>query len=189
MVAGPELRTDRLLLRPWRESDCEPFAQLNADPEVMRYLQGPRSRERSDASIASMERQFAEQGWGLWALEVIATGEFIGFTGLARSDFDAHFTPAVEVGWRLARQAWGHGYATEAGAAAVRFGLGPGGIPDIMSWTAAINSPSRAVMARLGFRHDPAADFEHPRVPPGDPIRPHVLYRLPTDGPRSYPDE
>lgn len=176
--SGPELRTERLLLRRWRGSDREPFAALNADPEVMRFLQGPRSRERSDASIEMFEQGFAERGWGLWAVEVVDSTTFIGYVGLASSDFDAPFTPAIEVGWRLARTAWGHGYATEAAKAALRFGLGPTGLTDVMSWTATINLASRGVMDRLGMRRDPDGDFEHPKVPPGDPVRPHVLYRL-----------
>ena len=183
---GPELRTERLLLRRWLDSDRAPFARLNADPEVMRYLQGPRSRERSDASIALFERSFEDQGWGLWAVEVVEAGSFIGFVGLARSDFDATFTPAVEVGWRLARHAWGQGYATEASTAALRFGLGAAGIQDVMSWTASINRRSRLVMERLGLHHDADADFEHPRVPVGDPLRPHVLYRLTAETRAAY---
>lgn len=175
---GPELHTDRLRLRRWQESDREPFAVLNADPAVRRYLQGPVTRERSDAAIERFEQGFQDRGWGAWAVEVVETGSFIGFVGLAESDFDASFTPAVEVGWRLARHAWGHGYATEAATAVMSFGLARIGLPDIVSWTAAINKPSRAVMERLGMCHDADGDFEHPRVPLGDPLRPHVLYRL-----------
>jgi RimJ/RimL family protein N-acetyltransferase len=171
------VHTERLLLRRWRDSDRAPFARLNADPEVMRYFPAPLSREQSDALVEHIELCFERDGWGLWALEVGDTGDFIGFTGLNRATFEAHFTPAVEVGWRLARESWGHGYATEAARAAARFGLQELGLEEIVSFTTVGNERSRAVMRRLGMTHDPAEDFDHPRVPDG-PLRRHVLYRL-----------
>jgi RimJ/RimL family protein N-acetyltransferase len=121
--SGPELRTERLLLRRWRETDREPFAALNADPEVMEHFPGPMAREESDTFVDRIETHFAEHGFGLWAVEVVSTGSFAGFVGLAVPRFQAHFTPAVEVGWRLARQRWGNGYATEAARAALAFGF------------------------------------------------------------------
>lgn len=121
---------------------------------------------------------FGEHGFGLWALEVVATGEFIGFTGLSKPRFAAHFMPAVEIGWRLARSAWGRGYATEAARRALRFGFEDVGLPEIVSFTAIGNHRSRAVMARIGMVRDPADDFEHPLVPEGIRLRPHVLYCL-----------
>jgi RimJ/RimL family protein N-acetyltransferase len=173
-----ELRTERLLLRQWRDSDLEPFAELNADPEVMRYFPAPLRRERSDA-LADRERTaIAEKGWGMWAVEVVGGAPFTGFIGLAELRFDAHFTPAVEVGWRLAREHWGHGYATEAAQAAVEFGFEELGLDEIVALTTPANRRSRRVMEKLGMTHDPADDFEHPLVPAGHPIRPHVLYRL-----------
>jgi RimJ/RimL family protein N-acetyltransferase len=173
-----ELPTERLLLRQWRDADFEPFAQLNADPETMRYFPAPPSRAESDALAAQARRRIAEEGWGLWAVEIVSGPSFIGFVGLARPSFEEHFTPAVEVGWRLAREHWGHGYATEAGRAAVNFGFDVLGLEEIVSFTSELNQPSRRVMERLGMRHDPADDFDHPRVPVGHPLRPHVLYRL-----------
>jgi len=174
-----ELRTDRLLLRRWRDGDRVPFAALNADPEVMRHFPAPLSREESDALAEVIAAGLERDGWGWWALEVRPTGAFIGFTGLRRVTFEAHFTPAVEIGWRLARQAWGHGYATEAARAAARFGFDVLECDELVSFTAAGNARSRAVMERLGMTHDPGGDFDHPRVPEHSPLRRHVLYRLP----------
>ncbi|MFF0248751.1 GNAT family N-acetyltransferase [Streptosporangium sandarakinum] len=175
------METERLVMRRWRETDLEPFAELNADPEVMRHFPAPLTREESDAMVGRIEAAFDEHGYGLWALEVRATGEFIGFTGLAWQRFEAHFTPALEVGWRLSRRAWGHGYATEAARAALEYGFGPAGRREIVSMTAVGNLRSRAVMERLGMRRDPADDFDHPRVPAGSPLRRHVLYRIGRD--------
>jgi RimJ/RimL family protein N-acetyltransferase len=173
-----ELRTQRLLLRPWRAADREPFAALNADAEVMRHFPAPLTREQSDALADRIESAFAQEGWGLWALELRDGGEFIGFTGLSRPAFDAHFTPAIEIGWRLARGAWGRGYATEAARAAAAFGFDTLAAVELVSFTATANTPSRAVMERLGMTHDPADDFDHPNVPAGHALRRHVLYRL-----------
>ena len=173
-----ELRTERLLLRQWRDTDLEPFAALNADPETMRYFPEPPSREESDALAERARRQIDEQDWGLWAVEVVGGASFIGFVGLSRPSFEEHFTPAVEVGWRLAREHWGHGYATEAGRAALGYGFAELGLDEIVSFTSTLNEPSWRVMERLGMSHDPADDFEHPRVPVDHPLRPHVLYRL-----------
>lgn len=172
------LRTERLLLRQWRDEDLEPFAALNADPETMRFFPAPPTREQSDALAAIARGQIEDEGWGLWAVEVEDGASFIGFVGLSRPSFEAHFTPAVEVGWRLAREHWGHGYATEAARAAVAHGFEELGLDEIVSFTSTLNEPSWRVMERLGMRHDPADDFEHPRVAIGHPLRAHVLYRL-----------
>lgn len=166
------------MLRQWRDEDLEPFAELNADPETMRYFPAPLSGAESDALAERARRQIETEGWGLWAVEVAGGAGFIGFVGLARPSFEAHFTPAVEVGWRLGRRQWGRGYATEAGRAAVGYGFEELGLDEIVSFTSRLNEPSWRVMERLGMSHDPAGDFEHPRVPVGDPLRPHVLYRL-----------
>jgi RimJ/RimL family protein N-acetyltransferase len=166
------------VLRQWREADLEPFAALNADPEVMRHFPAPLAREQSDA-LAQRERTLiAERGWGLWAVERVQGAAFIGFVGLAEPRFEAHFTPAVEVGWRLAREHWGNGYASEGARAAIGFGFDELGIDEIVSFTTVGNDRSRRVMERLGMTHDAADDFEHPLLAPGDPLRPHVLYRL-----------
>jgi RimJ/RimL family protein N-acetyltransferase len=172
-----ELGTERLLLRQWREEDLEPFAALSADPEVMRYFPSTQTREQSDALARDFAHRIEQQGWGFWAVEVRGGPAFIGFVGLNRPSFDAHFTPALETGWRLAREHWDHGYATEAARAAVRFGFGELEVGEIVAFTAPANARSRRVMERLGMKHDPSDDFDHPRVPPG-PIQRHVLYRL-----------
>ncbi|MEW9548866.1 GNAT family N-acetyltransferase [Nonomuraea sp. NPDC050783] len=172
------METERLIMRRWREEDREPFAAMNADPEVMEHFPAPLTREQSDRMVDRIEQQFDEHGYGLWALEVIGTGEFIGFTGLARQTFDAPFLPAVEIGWRLARPAWGHGFAVEAARRAAEYAFDEAGLDELISMTAATNLRSQAVMRRLGMTRDPAEDFDHPSVPEGSPLRRHVLYRL-----------
>jgi RimJ/RimL family protein N-acetyltransferase len=173
-----EIMTERLLLRRWTEADRAPFAALCADPEVMEHFPAPLTPSQADALVDRIEAGFDEHGFGLWALEVRESGEFIGFTGLAVPWFDAHFTPAVEVGWRLARRAWGYGYATEAARAALAHGFGEAGLVEIVSMTTPRNTRSQAVMRRLGMSRDPAEDFDHPQLPAGHPVRRHVLYRL-----------
>ena len=175
---GPRLSTPRLLLRRWQSSDFAPFADLNNDPEVMRHLREPMTPMESDAFVDRIEQHFESDGYGLWALEVRATGAFVGFAGLARQTFEAPFNPSVEVGWRLAREAWGHGYATEAGAAALEFAFEVLELDEVVSITTAGNVRSQAVMRRLGMTRDPADDFEQPHLPRGDPLRPAVLHRL-----------
>src|SRR5438552_8245946 len=177
MAAAPQLRTGRLLLRRWRETDRDPFASLNADPEVMEHFVGPLTREESDALIDHIEAGFERRGFGFWAVEVVATEEFIGFTGLAVPAFEAHFSPAVEVGWRLKRSAWGHGYATEAARASLAYGFDQAALRQIVAFTPADNLRSRAVMQRIGMSHDPDDDFDHP-LGPGHPPCQFVLYRI-----------
>jgi RimJ/RimL family protein N-acetyltransferase len=174
----PKLHTERLVLRRWSAADRAPFAALNADPEVMRHFPAPLARAESDALVDLIEQRLERDGWGLWALEERRGRRFIGFTGLAPVGFEAPFTPAVEVGWRLARDAWGHGYATEAAREAARFAFTELRLDELVSFTAPANVRSRAVMARLGMTHDAAGDFDHPSVPEGHPLRRHVLYRL-----------
>lgn len=180
-MAGTELRTERLLLRQWKVADLAPFAALNADPEVTEFLQGPMTRGQSDKLVDRISDSFTWRGYGLWAVEVVDGPGFIGYVGLWDAFFDAPFTPAVEVGWRLARPAWGQGYATEGARAALAFGFGTIGLPEIVSFTASANVRSRAVMERLGMARDEAGDFDHPLVPEGSPLRRHVLYRLAAD--------
>jgi ribosomal-protein-alanine N-acetyltransferase len=178
MGEGPEIVTERLRLRRWRPEDREPFAAMNADPAVMRYFPGALSRADSDALAERIDAAFAARGFGLWAIEVIESGSFGGFAGLSVPSFEAHFTPCVEIGWRLASAFWNRGYATEAARAALTFGFDVLRLPEIVSFTAAVNAPSRRVMEKLGMTHDPADDFEHPRMAVGSPLRPHVLYRV-----------
>jgi RimJ/RimL family protein N-acetyltransferase len=173
-----ELRTPRLLLRRWRPADLEPFARLNADARVLEHLPWPLSREQSDALAARIAAHFAERGFGLWALEVPGVAPFVGFVGLSVPSFEAAFTPCVEVGWRLAAEHWGRGYATEAARAALAFGFEQLGLREILSFTVPANQRSRAVMERIGMTRDPTDDFDHPSLPPEHPLRQHVLYRI-----------
>jgi ribosomal-protein-alanine N-acetyltransferase len=154
------------------------FAKLNRDPVVMEHFPAMLSRAESDELIERIEAGFEENGFGLWALELRDSGEFVGFTGLSVPSFEAHFTPAVEVGWRLARSAWGEGYATEAARATLDFGFGEVGLDEVVSFTTPANQRSRAVMERLSMSHDPADDFDHPSLPASHVLRRHVLYRL-----------
>jgi RimJ/RimL family protein N-acetyltransferase len=174
----PRLTTPRLVLREWRESDRGPFAELNADPRVAEFLRGTLDRAASDALIDRIRDHWATNGYGLWAVESLEDGAFLGFVGLATYTFEAPFMPSVEVGWRLASAAWGHGYATEAARAALRFGFEDLGLGEIVSFTVPDNLRSRAVMERLGMTRDPAGDFDHPRFAEGHRLRRHVLYRL-----------
>jgi ribosomal-protein-alanine N-acetyltransferase len=177
-MVAPELSTPRLRLRRWRTTDRELFAAINADPVVMAHFRAPLDRRESDQLIDSIEAGFERNGFGLWAVEVRESAEFVGFTGLAVPSFEAHFTPAVEVGWRLARPAWGHGYATEAARASLAFGFEQLGLGGVVSFTGVGSVRSRAVMERLGMSRDPKDDFDHPCIDEGDPLRPHVLYRI-----------
>ncbi|HTA06477.1 MAG TPA: GNAT family N-acetyltransferase [Solirubrobacteraceae bacterium] len=175
-----ELTTERLLMRRWRASDYDPFAAINADPRVMELLPSKLTRAESDAYIDSIEGHFEQHGYGLWALELRSSGELIGLTGLNRVAFDAHFTPAVEVGWRLARSAWGHGYASEAGRMALRVGFEQAGLREIVSMTTKLNVRSQAVMERIGMHREEADDFIHP-LARREELLAHVLYRLSAD--------
>jgi RimJ/RimL family protein N-acetyltransferase len=173
----PELRGERVLLRGWREEDLEPFAALNRDPRVMEHYPARLSRAESDAFV--LERAvpvFCERGYGPWAVEVPGVAPFIGYVGLKAPTFEASFTPCVEIGWRLAFSAWGHGYATEAARLAIAYGFAEGGLAEIVSFTVPANRRSIAVMERLGMQAD--GEFEHPRLPLGHPLRTHLLYRL-----------
>jgi RimJ/RimL family protein N-acetyltransferase len=166
------------VLRTWRDEDLEPFAALNADERVMEFFRAPLTRAESDAFAASIRARFASEGFGLWAVEIADSQEFIGFTGLARPSFDAPFVPCVEVGWRLAFAAWGHGYATEAARVAIEDGFTRLGLAEIVSFTARENVRSQRVMQRLGMEF--AEYFEHPNFPPCHSLRPHVRYVLST---------
>ena len=177
-MAIPALSTERLVLREWRDGDRAAFAAMNADPVVMEHFRMPLGRAASDLLVDAILRGWAEHGYGLWAVERIADGRFLGFTGLSSPSFEAPFTPAVEVGWRLARDAWGQGYASEAALAALGFGFDVVGLDEIVSFTVPANLRSRRVMERIGMTHDPADDFDHPQLPAGHPLRRHVLYRL-----------
>lgn len=172
------IETERLVLRAWREEDRAPFAALNADPEVMRYFPKPLSRAESDDLVDRISAKMADNGWGWYAVEVKGGAACIGMVGLNVPHYPIPGGPSVEVGWRLARAAWGRGYATEAAAGCLDHGFGPLGLPEIVAFTAVQNTPSRAVMERLGMTRDPAGDFDHPLLEDGHPLRRHVLYRV-----------
>jgi RimJ/RimL family protein N-acetyltransferase len=180
MAAMPRfdsIQTDRLLMRRWQDADRGPFAALNGDPATMKFFPATMDRAASDALVDRIEARFEQQGYGLWALEVTETGEFIGFTGLnPLPDGVPGAGGGMEVGWRLAKHAWHHGYATEAARAALRVAFDGAGLPDVWSMTAKLNEPSQAVMRRIGLTE--VARFDHPRIPLGDPLRAHVSYRL-----------
>ena len=172
-----DLETSRLRLRRWKPSDAEPFAALNADPRVAEFLH-VMTRAESDALIGRIEAGFEKRGYGLWALEVPGVTEFAGFVGLSVPRFETHFTPCVEIGWRLAFEHWGKGYATEAARAALAFGFERPEIDEIVAFTVPANVRSRRVMEKIGMTLDPAGDFDHPLVEESDPMRRHVLYRV-----------
>ncbi len=176
------LRTERLMLRQWTEHDREPFAAMNADPTVMRFFPSTLSRAESDSFVDRIEQSFATVHYGLWAVEITASREFAGYVGLWPATFDAHFTPAIEIGWRLAERYWGHGYAPEAAHLVINDGFNRLGLAEIVSFTTASNHPSRRVMEKIGMTCDPADNFDHPDVPADDPLRPHVLYRIAAHG-------
>jgi RimJ/RimL family protein N-acetyltransferase len=177
-MTAPTLETARLRLRPWRDEDLEPFAALTADPRVMRYFPATLDRAQSDRLAARIREGLSERMFGFWAIEVPGSADFVGFTGLSVPPFDAHFTPCVEVGWRLSYDHWGKGYASEAAAAALSYGFDSLGLDEIVAFTVPANRRSIAVMQRVGMTRSPADDFLHPSLPEGHPLRPHVLYRL-----------
>jgi RimJ/RimL family protein N-acetyltransferase len=178
---GPQIRTERLCLRRWRPEDLAPFAELNADPVVMEFFPSSLSAAESDGFAARVDAEFDERGYGLFAVEVVGTRGFVGFVGLHAFTLEESaplpFAPGVEVGWRLHRNAWGRGYASEAAVACLAFGFEEIGLDEIVSFTSVINERSQQVMRKIGMRRDPGDDFDHPRVPEGSPLRAHVLYR------------
>jgi RimJ/RimL family protein N-acetyltransferase len=200
------LTTQRLILRPWRETDREGFARLNDDPAVMEFMPRRLSRDESDATAASIQAAIERRGWGFWAVGVKGgggggvhaagegvaagtahaadegaaahAGAFIGFVGLSVPGFTAHFTPCVEIGWRLAKEHWGNGYASEAAAACLRFGFEKLKLQQIVAFTVPLNKRSIGVMKRIRMSRDPADDFDHPKLSAGHPLQRHVLYRI-----------
>jgi RimJ/RimL family protein N-acetyltransferase len=177
MPLTQELRTERLLLRRWRPEDHEPFIALNANPQVMEHFPAPYTREETTRMIGRIEQHFQEHGFGLWAVEIVNVAPFIGFIGLAVPRFEAHFTPCVEIGWRLTAEHWGCGYASEGARAALAFGIDTLKLPEILSFTVPENVRSRRVMEKIGMVHDAAGDFDHPVLPEGHRLRRHLLYR------------
>lgn len=178
MTTTLSLSTSRLLLRPWRDQDLDAFAAMSADPLVMQFLLPCAGRAASDALAGRFRAHLAEHGFGLWAVEAPGVSPFIGIVGLAVVGFTAQFTPAVEIGWRLARAYWGQGYATEAAAAALDAGFRQFGLHEIVAFTVPANLRSQAVMRRLGMQRAEHGDFDHPRIPAGHALQRHALYRM-----------
>ena len=178
MSPHPVLTTARLCMRPWRMEDLSPFAALNADPRVMEFFPKLLDRAESDAMATRIGDHFDRHAFGLWAIQVTDVADFIGYVGLSVPQFEACFTPCVEIGWRLAYEHWGRGYAIEAAKAAARFAFQELRLDELVSFTVPANRRSRSVMERLGMTHSPADDFDHPNLPEGHPLRRHVLYRL-----------
>lgn len=174
------IETQRLILRRWQEEDRAPFAAINADPKVMEYFKAPLTRAESDSFIDRIEDVFEQNGYGFWAVEERGTGKLLGLTGLAPVMFEAPFTPAVEIGWRIASDSWGRGYAPEAARMVLDAGFRHLDLPEIVAFTAVINKNSRRVMEKLGMTQDVAGGFDHPNLPEGHMLRPHVLYRMKT---------
>ena len=177
----PTLRTPRLVLRPWRDDDLEPFAALNADGEVMKHFPAALAKNESDALVSRLKEHFDRHGFGLWAMEVPGLAPFIGFVGLNVPSYEAPFMPAVEIGWRIAREHWGRGFATEGARAALQFGFETLGLEEIVAMTTPANVRSLRVMKKLGMHRAESDDFDHPKVPDGHPLKRHVLYRLGRD--------
>lgn len=178
MATVETLRTARLILRPWRDDDLDAWAAMNADPRVMEHFPKLLDRAESDAMAVRVRESHAQRGFGLWAVEVPGVVAFAGFVGLSVPRFEAHFTPCVEIGWRLGHAHWGKGYATEAARATLAEGFGRLGLDEIVAMTAVGNTRSRHVMEKLGMTRSAADDFDHPMVQAGHPVRAHVLYRL-----------
>jgi ribosomal-protein-alanine N-acetyltransferase len=170
------IETERLILRPWRAADLDPYAAMMADPEITDWLSRGQSRAEAEAHLRFLNETLESNGFSILAIERKADGAFVGSAGLAPVPEDIPLAPAVEVGWRLARHAWGHGYATEAARAALDDGFSRLALSEIVSFTAASNRRSRAVMERLGLTRDPTRDFDHPKLAVGHPLRPHVVY-------------
>ncbi|AYN26107.1 MULTISPECIES: GNAT family N-acetyltransferase [Buttiauxella] len=171
-----EYQTERLILRLWKQSDREPFAAMNASPEVMRYFPNTRTREESDNMVNAVEQILADKGWGLWAVEEKSSGAFIGFVGLNIPGYELPFSPVIEIGWRLDKPFWGKGYAPEAARKALEIGFNQYAMDEIVAFTALENQPSQRVMEKIGMHR--CEEFDHPALKQGQPLCRHVLYRI-----------
>lgn len=172
------LETERLILRTWKPSDCQPMLDINQDPQVMEYFPRLQDLATTKKLIETINEHQKEHNFSLYATELKETNEFIGFIGLITIDFDAHFTPAVEIGWRLSRAHWGKGYAPEGARVVLDYGFRELHLPEIVSVTAVENKKSRRVMEKIGLHYDPADDFDHPKLADDSPLKRHVVYRL-----------
>jgi 3-dehydroquinate dehydratase/shikimate dehydrogenase len=183
------IRTERLLLRPWLEKDLDPFTDLNSDPRVREYFPSLLTKEESAREMNLAQTEIEEKGWGFWAAALLSTGEFIGMIGLhavSKEKLSAHFTPAIEIGWRLAYDHWGKGYATEGAKAALAYGFSNVNLDEIVAFTALQNQRSRHVMEKIGMLHNPKDDFKHPKLTDGHRLQYHVLYRIKKELWQSY---
>lgn len=187
MSEAVSLTTGRLLLRPWRDDDLPAFAALNADPRVMEFFPSLLDRSASDAVAGRVRTHFDTHGFGPWAIEIPGRAPFAGFVGLFTLSYETHFTPAIEILWRLDHAHWGHGYATEAARRALAFAFDERELAEIVAVTVPANARSRRVMERIGMTRSPGDDFEHPDVPQGHALRRHVLYRIRRDDWRARP--
>lgn len=172
------IETDRLVLRTWKNDDADTFYSINQDPKVIEFLGGPMTLEEVDQFIQDKNKQQETRNFTLWATELKATGELIGYIGLNYTDWPAHFTPTVEVGWRLGSQYWGNGYATEGAKACLNYGFNKCGLQEIVSFTVPANMRSIRVMEKIGMIRDLKGDFVHPKLPLDHRLSQHVLYRI-----------
>ena len=171
------MKTDRLILRDWTDNDLEPFAELNADPDVMEFFPSVLSRSESDELARAIRNKIRIEGWGPWAVELRSSGEFIGVVGLQKTNMALPFSPSVEVAWRLAKAYWGNGYATEAATASLSYAANTLNINQVVSFTAKVNTRSQAVMKKIGM-YSAGYEFDHPDVPIDSPLCRHVLYKI-----------
>lgn len=178
----PILRTQRLILRPWRPKDLVLFAEINADPKVMEFYPKTLNREESDVLAEKIQREFAERGYGFWAVEVPGVADFIGYIGLNYWNLEMPFAPCIDIGWRIGSSYWGKGYATEGAKAVLQYGFETLKLTEIVAMATLHNVRSHKVMIRLGMKSDPAENFEHPKVARGDPLSVRVLYRIKKQG-------
>lgn len=177
------IRTERLILRQWRKEDLKPFAALNADPRVMECFFAMKSREESDQMVKRMAEYIEIKGWSFWAVSTIDANAFIGMIGLENIQMEFPFAPAVEIGWRLAYEHWGKGYATEGAKACLKYGFEKLKLKEIVAFTTAGNTRSRNVMEKIGMHRNPKDDFDHPHIPANHPLVRHVLYRIASSAP------
>lgn len=174
----PIIKTERLILRPWKEDDLKSFAKLNADPRVREFFPSTLSQKESDELAKQLSDLIEKNGYGFWAVSAPGISDFIGFIGIEHVTFEAPFTPAVEIGWRIAHEYWGRGYATEGAMAALEYGFNTLNLNEIVSFTPTQNKRSANVMKKIGMTHYPEEDFDHPKLEEGHPLRRHVLYRI-----------
>lgn len=175
------IETERLILRTWKKEDADPYFQINQNPKIIEFIRGPITMEQVNDFISAVNRQSDKHGYTLWAVELKETGELMGFIGLNYIDWESHFTPAVEVGWRLGSQFWGKGYATEGAKASLDYGFKQCGLKEIVSFTVPANIRSIRVMEKIGLKRDVNGDFAHPKLAADHLLSQHILYRLTID--------